>query len=99
MRPALGRWDQGSERHRLNRERVQFCGTSLPITYLLCTLLTFSLLGYDGTFYDHRLCGGLRDPWQVAAFGSDPDMLGRPVCKLELDVYVTASSVSIEVSC
>jgi hypothetical protein len=31
MRPAMGQWDQGSERHRLNRERVQFCGTSPSI--------------------------------------------------------------------
>jgi len=67
MRPALGQWDQGSERHRLNRERVQFCG-------------------YDDALYNHRLCGGLRDPRQVDAFGRDPDMLGRPVCKHELDV-------------
>ena len=45
-----------------------------------------SILGYDDAFYDHWFCGGLRDPWQVAAFGSDPDMLGRPVCKHNLDL-------------
>jgi hypothetical protein len=47
----------------------------------------FSLLGYDDALYNHRLCGGLRGPWhcwQVAAFGSDPDMLGSPVCKTSL---------------
>lgn len=85
MRPALGRWDQGSERHRLNRERVQFCGTSPSITYM-CARHLLSLLGYDDALYHHRLCGGLRDPRQVAAFGSDPDMLGSPVCKRKLDM-------------
>lgn len=85
MRSALGRWDQGSERHRLNRERVQFCGTSPSMTYL-CARYLLSLLGYDDAFYDHRLCGRLRDSWEVAAFGSDPNMLVSSVCKRELDM-------------
>ena len=85
MRPALGQWDQGGECHRLDRKRVLFCGTLPSITHLFCTLLTFSL-GYDDALYNRWLCGGLRDPWQVAAIGSDPDMLGRPVFNDELDV-------------
>ena len=35
MRLALGTRDKGSERYRLNRQWVQFCGTPLSITDLL----------------------------------------------------------------
>jgi hypothetical protein len=45
-----------------------------------------TLLGHDVTLYNRWLCGGLRDPWQVAASGGDHDMLGRPVCNHEPDV-------------
>jgi hypothetical protein len=65
-------------------------GSSFAVRRLLyftcCARYLLSLLGYDDALYNRRLCGGLRDPWQVAAFGSDPDMLGRPVCNHELDV-------------
>jgi hypothetical protein len=57
---------------------ITFC--NLPVVHSL------SLLGHDDALYNDRLCGGLRDPWQVATFGGDPVMLGSPVCKHELDV-------------
>ena len=88
MRPALGSWNQGSELYRLNRERDQFCGISLSFNIPVgCTLLTLlSILGYDNAFHNRWLCGRLRDLWQVAAFGSDADMLGGTVCNHESDV-------------
>ena len=52
----------------------------MHVTYLLSTL------GYDNAFHNRRLCGRLRDLWQVAAFGSDADMLGGTVCNHESDV-------------
>jgi hypothetical protein len=65
---------------------------NLPIN---CARYLLSLLGYDDALYNHRLWR--TDHWQVAAVGSDPDMLGSPVRKHELGVKETFN-VSIKVS-
>ena len=57
---------------------------SLLRTYWARSL--YSVSGQGDTLYRHRLRGRLRDPWQVASFGHDPDMLGSPICNHELDV-------------
>lgn len=88
MCPTLGEGNQGSELHRLDRERVEFCGTLLSLYAPVAgrVFFLFSVSGHDDSLHDHWFRGRLRDPWPVASFVRDRDMLGSPICEHDLDV-------------
>ena len=86
MRPALGEGNQSCELHRLDRERVEFCGTLLSMDAYCWAWSLLSVLGHDDALYDNWFRGRLWDHWPVASFACDRDMLGSPICERDLDV-------------